>query len=69
MVTGSTIDKIHPNIFGLKYRSPTLLCSNRRSRARRTLIHDWVYEDRALMYAEMKRLVSTLSWPIRTEYL
>ncbi|HSX47468.1 MAG TPA: UDP-N-acetylglucosamine 1-carboxyvinyltransferase, partial [Patescibacteria group bacterium] len=50
-------DKIHPNIFPglnidhLPYFVPiAAVCKGR------TLIHDWVYEDRALMYTEMKKI-------------
>lgn len=50
-------DKIHPNIFPglnidhLPYFVPIVAVARGRS-----LIHDWVYEDRALMYAEMKKI-------------
>jgi UDP-N-acetylglucosamine 1-carboxyvinyltransferase len=50
-------DKIHPNIFPglnidhLPYFVPIAAVSHGR-----TLIHDWVYEDRALMYTEMKKI-------------
>lgn len=51
------IDKIHPNIFPglnidhLPYFVPIAAIANGR-----TMIHDWVYEDRALMYTEMKKI-------------
>ncbi len=51
------IDKIHPNIFPglnidhLPYFVPMVAVARGR-----TLIHDWVYEDRALMYTEMKKI-------------
>ena len=51
------VDKIHPNIFPglnidhLPYFVP--ICAVAKGR---TLIHDWVYEDRALMYTEMKKI-------------
>lgn len=51
------IDKIHPNVFPglnmdhLPYFVPIAAVSKGR-----TLIHDWVYEDRALMYTEMKKI-------------
>jgi UDP-N-acetylglucosamine 1-carboxyvinyltransferase len=50
-------EKIHPNIFPglnidhLPYFVPIAAIAHGR-----TLIHDWVYEDRALMYTEMKKL-------------
>jgi UDP-N-acetylglucosamine 1-carboxyvinyltransferase len=51
------VDKIHPNIFPglnidhLPYFVPIAAVAHGR-----TLIHDWVYEDRALMYTEMKKI-------------
>jgi len=51
------IDKIHPNVFPglnidhLPYFVPIAAVAHGR-----TLIHDWVYEDRALMYTEMKKI-------------
>jgi UDP-N-acetylglucosamine 1-carboxyvinyltransferase len=50
-------EKIHPNIFPglnidhLPYFVPIAAVAHGR-----TLIHDWVYEDRALMYTEMKKI-------------
>src|SRR5579859_2175633 len=50
-------EKIHPlpsigiNIDNLPYFVPIAAVAKGR-----TLIHDWVYEDRALMYAEMKKI-------------
>lgn len=50
-------DKIHPNIFPglnidhLPYFVPIAAVAHGR-----TLIHDWVYEDRALMYTEIKKI-------------
>lgn len=50
-------EKIHPNIFPglnidhLPYFVPIVAVAKGR-----TLIHDWVYEDRALMYTEMKKI-------------
>ncbi len=50
-------EKLHPNIFPglnidhLPYFVPIAAVANGR-----TLIHDWVYEDRALMYTEMKKI-------------
>jgi len=50
-------DKIHPNVFPglnmdhLPYFVPIAAVSRGR-----TLIHDWVYEDRALMFTEMKKI-------------
>ncbi len=51
------VEKIHPNVFPglnidhLPYFVPIAAVANGR-----TLIHDWVYEDRALMYTEMKKI-------------
>lgn len=51
------LEKIHPNIYPglnidhLPYFIPIAAVTNGR-----TLIHDWVYEDRALMYTEMKNI-------------
>lgn len=50
-------EKIHPNVFpGLNidhvpYFVPIVAIAKGR-----TLIHDWIYEDRALMYTEMKKI-------------
>ncbi|HEY5550004.1 MAG TPA: UDP-N-acetylglucosamine 1-carboxyvinyltransferase [Candidatus Saccharimonadales bacterium] len=50
-------EKIHPlpsigiNIDNLPYFVPIVAVANGR-----TLIHDWVYEDRSLMYTEMKKI-------------
>ena len=50
-------DKIHPNVFPglnidhLPYFVPIAAVAHGR-----TLIHDWIYEDRALMYTEMKKI-------------
>ncbi|HEX5744426.1 MAG TPA: UDP-N-acetylglucosamine 1-carboxyvinyltransferase [Candidatus Saccharimonadales bacterium] len=50
-------DKIHPNVFPglnidhLPYFVPIAAVAHGR-----TLIHDWVYEDRSLMYTEMKKI-------------
>ncbi len=50
-------EKIHPNVFPglnidhLPYFVPIAAVAHGR-----TLIHDWVYEDRALMYTEMKKI-------------
>src|SRR5205823_3140493 len=50
-------EKIHPlpslgiNIDNLPYFVPIAAVAKGR-----TLIHDWVYEDRALMYTEMKKI-------------
>lgn len=55
------LDKVHPNIFPglnidhLPYFVPIAAVAHGR-----TLIHDWVYEDRALMYTEMKKIGVTL---------
>jgi UDP-N-acetylglucosamine 1-carboxyvinyltransferase len=51
------VDKIHPNVFPglnidhLPYFVPIVAVAKGR-----TLIHDWIYEDRALMYTEMKKI-------------
>jgi UDP-N-acetylglucosamine 1-carboxyvinyltransferase len=51
------IDKIHPNIFpGLNIDHLPYFVPITAVAKGRTLIHDWVYEDRALMYTEMKKL-------------
>jgi UDP-N-acetylglucosamine 1-carboxyvinyltransferase len=50
-------EKLHPlpsigiNIDNLPYFVPIVAVANGR-----TLIHDWVYEDRSLMYTEMKKI-------------
>jgi UDP-N-acetylglucosamine 1-carboxyvinyltransferase len=50
-------EKIHPlpfpglNIDNLPYFVPIAAVAHGR-----TLIHDWIYEDRALMYTEMKKI-------------
>jgi UDP-N-acetylglucosamine 1-carboxyvinyltransferase len=50
-------DKIHPNVFPglnidhLPYFVPIAAIAHGR-----TLIHDWIYEDRALMFTEMKKI-------------
>ncbi len=50
-------EKIHPNVFPglnidhLPYFVPIAAVAHGR-----TLIHDWIYEDRALMYTEMKKI-------------
>jgi UDP-N-acetylglucosamine 1-carboxyvinyltransferase len=50
-------EKIHPNVFPglnmdhLPYFVPIAAVAHGR-----TLIHDWVYEDRALMYTEIKKI-------------
>lgn len=50
-------DKIHPNVFpGLNMDHLPYFVPIAAVAKGRTLIHDWVYEDRALMYTEMKRL-------------
>lgn len=51
------VDKIHPNVYPglnidhLPYFVPIAAVAHGR-----TLIHDWIYEDRALMYTEMKKI-------------
>jgi UDP-N-acetylglucosamine 1-carboxyvinyltransferase len=50
-------DKIHPNIFpGLNIDHLPYFVPIAAVAKGRTLIHDWVYEDRALMYTEMKKV-------------
>jgi UDP-N-acetylglucosamine 1-carboxyvinyltransferase len=50
-------DKIHPNIFpGLNIDHLPYFVPIAAVARGRTLIHDWVYEDRALMYTEMKKI-------------
>lgn len=50
-------DKIHPNIFpGLNIDHLPYFVPIAAIAKGRTLIHDWVYEDRALMYTEMKKI-------------
>lgn len=50
-------EKLHPNVFPglnidhLPYFVPIVAMAKGR-----TLIHDWIYEDRALMYTEMKKI-------------
>ena len=51
------IDKIHPNVFpGLNIDHLPYFVPIAAVARGRTLIHDWVYEDRALMYTEMKKI-------------
>lgn len=50
-------EKIHPNIFpGLNIDHLPYFVPIAAVARGRTLIHDWVYEDRALMYTEMKKI-------------
>jgi UDP-N-acetylglucosamine 1-carboxyvinyltransferase len=50
-------EKIHPNIFpGLNIDHLPYFVPIAAVAKGRTLIHDWVYEDRALMYTEMKKI-------------
>lgn len=54
-------DKIHPNVFpGLNMDHLPYFVPIAAVAKGRTLIHDWVYEDRALMYTEMKKIGVTL---------
>jgi UDP-N-acetylglucosamine 1-carboxyvinyltransferase len=51
------VEKIHPNIFpGLNIDHLPYFVPIAAVARGRTLIHDWVYEDRALMYTEMKKI-------------
>jgi len=50
-------EKIHPNVFpGLNMDHLPYFVPIAAVARGRTLIHDWVYEDRALMYTEMKKI-------------
>ena len=55
------LEKIHPSVYPglnidhLPYFVPIAAVANGR-----TLIHDWVYEDRALMYTEMKKIGTSI---------
>jgi UDP-N-acetylglucosamine 1-carboxyvinyltransferase len=50
-------DKIHPNVFpGLNIDHLPYFVPIAAVAKGRTLIHDWIYEDRALMYTEMKKI-------------
>jgi len=50
-------EKIHPNIFpGLNIDHLPYFVPIAAVAKGRTLIHDWVYEDRALMYTEIKKI-------------
>jgi UDP-N-acetylglucosamine 1-carboxyvinyltransferase len=51
------VDKIHPNVFpGLNIDHLPYFVPIAAVARGRTLIHDWIYEDRALMYTEMKKI-------------
>jgi len=51
------VDKIHPNVFpGLNIDHLPYFVPIAAVAKGRTLIHDWIYEDRALMYTEMKKI-------------
>lgn len=51
------VDKIHPNVFpGLNIDHLPYFVPIAAIARGRTLIHDWIYEDRALMYTEMKKI-------------
>jgi UDP-N-acetylglucosamine 1-carboxyvinyltransferase len=50
-------DKIHPNVFpGLNIDHLPYFVPIAAVAKGRTLIHDWIYEDRALMYTEIKKV-------------
>lgn len=50
-------EKIHPNVFpGLNIDHLPYFVPIAAIAKGRTLIHDWIYEDRALMYTEMKKI-------------
>ncbi len=51
------VEKIHPSVFpGLNIDHLPYFVPIAAVAKGRTLIHDWVYEDRALMYTEMKKI-------------
>lgn len=51
------MEKIHPNVFpGLNIDHLPYFVPIAAVAKGRTLIHDWIYEDRALMYTEMKKI-------------
>lgn len=51
------VEKIHPNVFpGLNIDHLPYFVPIAAVAQGRTLIHDWIYEDRALMYTEMKKI-------------
>lgn len=51
------VEKIHPNVFpGLNIDHLPYFVPIAAVARGRTLIHDWIYEDRALMYTEMKKI-------------
>jgi len=51
------LEKIHPNVFpGLNIDHLPYFVPIAAVAKGRTLIHDWIYEDRALMYTEMKKI-------------
>ncbi len=50
-------DKIHPNVFpGLNIDHLPYFVPIAAVAKGRTLIHDWIYEDRALMFTEMRKI-------------
>jgi UDP-N-acetylglucosamine 1-carboxyvinyltransferase len=51
------LEKIHPNVFpGLNIDHLPYFVPIAAVARGRTLIHDWIYEDRPLMYTEMKKI-------------
>jgi UDP-N-acetylglucosamine 1-carboxyvinyltransferase len=51
------VEKIHPSVYpGLNIDHVPYFVPIAAVAKGRTLIHDWVYEDRALMYTEMKKI-------------
>lgn len=51
------VEKIHPNVFpGLNIDHLPYFVPIAAVAKGRTLIHDWIYEDRALMYTEIKKI-------------
>jgi UDP-N-acetylglucosamine 1-carboxyvinyltransferase len=51
------LEKIHPNVFpGLNIDHLPYFVPIAAVAKGRTLIHDWIYEDRPLMYTEMKKI-------------
>jgi UDP-N-acetylglucosamine 1-carboxyvinyltransferase len=54
-------EKIHPNVFpGLNIDHLPYFVPIAAVAKGRTLIHDWIYEDRALMYTEIKKIGANL---------
>ncbi len=55
------VEKIHPSVYpGLNIDHLPYFVPIAAVAKGRTLIHDWVYEDRALMYTEMKKIGASI---------